>query len=438
MGPGAVLVGLAIGAGELVVWPILTARFGAGIAWGAMIGIVLQLVINLEVARYTLATGQSAYGAFAKLGRVWVPVFLTLNVLGWILPGWARTCAGAVKALAVGANGPGEPWLWTALTFVGVAAVMFGPKNVYQTIERITIGLVVVMLAGLLVIASQIADVEAIGALARGIFNVGFKPDALPLYELFSGVVFAGAGGTTNLVLAYYLINKDWGMGAHTSERGAGQALQFTDTNDNRRRWSRWQTLVRRDQVLFFWIMNSITILLFILSALVVLHAEGIVPSREMLLLQEAAILEKIWGSAGATLFMLVGICCLFSTQLTLLDGIARSAADLVDRIPSISGRWTYEIRYRVTAVAWMIVGVILTWAWGKLPPFMFLLSAGFFGGIAMAIYCPLLLIANRRLEPELCRPGPVASALFAAVSLVYVLFAACSIWVVGVKLFSA
>ena len=35
VGPGAVLVGLAVGAGELIVWPIMTARYGAAIALAA-------------------------------------------------------------------------------------------------------------------------------------------------------------------------------------------------------------------------------------------------------------------------------------------------------------------------------------------------------------------------------------------------------------------
>ena len=129
VGPGAVLVGLAIGAGELVVWPVMTARFGAGVAWAAVLGILLQLVINIEIGRYTLATGQSIYSAFARLGRGWVPVFLALNVFGWILPGWARACAGALKALVVGPEGPGQPWQWTAVTFVAVGLVMFGPPR---------------------------------------------------------------------------------------------------------------------------------------------------------------------------------------------------------------------------------------------------------------------------------------------------------------------
>jgi Mn2+/Fe2+ NRAMP family transporter len=184
VGPGAVLVGLAIGAGELIVWPITTARYGAGLAWAAMLGVALQLIINVEVGRYTLATGETSYAGFARLGRVWVPIFLMLNVLGWLLPAWARTCAGAVKALTVGADGPGEAWMWTALTFVFVAFVMFGPKNVYRTIERITLSLIALMLVGLVIIAVSVGTSDAAIELGRGIFNIGFKPPEMPAYEL--------------------------------------------------------------------------------------------------------------------------------------------------------------------------------------------------------------------------------------------------------------
>jgi hypothetical protein len=90
---------------------------------------------------------------------------------------------------------------------------------------------------------------------------------------------------------------------------------------------------------------------------------------------------------------------------------------------------------YRVISVAWMIAGTVLTWAWGTLPPIMFLLSAGFFGGIAMAVYCPLLLITNTRLLPEMCRPSLVGRALLAGVSIFYVVFAVTSIWVAASKL---
>lgn len=431
VGPGAVLVGLAIGAGELIVWPITTARFGASLTWAAMLGVALQLIINVEVGRYTLATGETSYAGFARLGRVWVPVFLALNVLGWLLPAWARTCAGAVKALTVGASGPGEPWMWTALTFLCAAAVLFGPSNVYRTIERITLALISVMLIGLVIIAISVGTSDAVIELARGIVNVGFKPAELPAYELFSAIVFAGAGGTTNLMFSYYLIGKGWGMAALSSERETNEsAYTIEPTDENRRRWRMWFSHARNDQIIFFWLMNSVTILLFIFSALTVLHAQGIVPSSEMLVLQEAAILSNSWGAPGATLFLIVGVACLFTTQLTLLDGVGRSCADLIHTNYASARKYSLTTWYHAIVIAWMIAGTVLTWAWGNLPPFMFLLSAGFFGGIAMAVYCPLLLITNTRLLPEMCRPSLIGRILLTGVSIFYVVFAVTSIWV--------
>ncbi len=435
-GPGAVLVGLAIGAGELVVWPVMTARFGADIAWAAMLGIALQLTINIELGRYTLATGETPYTAFSRLSRAWVPVFLALNVFGWILPGWARACGGALKALSVGVDGPGEPWVWTALTFVAVGAVMFGPRHVYRYIERIIIVLIAVMLVSLVVIAVKIGNADAVADLARGVGRFGYKPAELPTYELFSAIVFAGAGGTANLMFAYYLRDKGWGMGARIEEDTlAAVGFEMEDGETARARWRDWFSHMVKDQVLFFWITNSVTILLFIFAALVILFPRGIVPQREMLVLQEAVLLGELWGAPGLYLFLIVGIACLFSTQLTLLDGIARSCTDLIRNNYAWAARYSEKAWYRGTALTWMIVGTALTWAWGSLPPFMFLLSAGFFGGIAMAVYCPLIIYANNRLLPAACRPRASWRLVTGAVAAFYVTFAATSVWVIGARL---
>jgi hypothetical protein len=62
----------------------------------------------------------------------------------------------------------------------------------------------------------------------------------------------------------------------------------------------------------------------------------------------------------------------------------------------------------------------LLTWLWERLPAFLFLLSAGFFGGIAMAIYVPLTIVVNLRLLPPAMRPGPVRIAVMGAISAFY------------------
>ena len=43
IGPGVVMAGLAIGSGELILWPWITSVVGAQLLWAAAIGIFLHI-----------------------------------------------------------------------------------------------------------------------------------------------------------------------------------------------------------------------------------------------------------------------------------------------------------------------------------------------------------------------------------------------------------
>ncbi len=438
VGPGAVLVGLSIGAGELIVWPRVTAQYGAAMTWAAILGVFFQLWLNIELGRYTLATGESVYAGYRRVSHLFSWVFLGLNLVGWIVPGWARACGGALKVLAVGPDGPGSATAWTAVTFAAVAAVLFGPKRVYRSVERTVQVLVVVVTLGLIAIALTVADAQTWRTLAHGALNFPFKDPAMPGYELFSALVFAGAGGTANLFFCFYILDKGWGMGAlvpevinplraHSEESGNGAGnggFRIRDTADNQARWRAWIRHLTGDQILFFWFLNTFTIILFIVGALAVLHPRGIVPGSELLVWEEATILGSVWGGGGRTIFLLVGVACLFSTQLTIIDGVARSCTDILQGTFAWARERSTSDLYAKIAALWIAVGIGLTYAYEAIPPFLFLLSAGFFGGIAMAVYAPLTLWINIKLLPKPFRPGPVRVAILAAISLVYVVFA--------------
>ncbi|MBM4080904.1 MAG: hypothetical protein FJ278_14460, partial [Planctomycetes bacterium] len=117
VGPGAILVGLSIGSGELVMWPIIVAQYGGGMIWAAAFGVFVQLWVNIELGRYTLATGESVYTGYARVWRGFVPLFILLNVVGWILPGWAMDSGAALKVFLTGqgvnANSALDPAFWT-------------------------------------------------------------------------------------------------------------------------------------------------------------------------------------------------------------------------------------------------------------------------------------------------------------------------------------
>lgn len=427
-------MGLSIGAGELIVWPRVTAQYGASMTWAALLGVFIQLWLNIEIGRYTLATGESVYTGYARLSRLFPWVFLALNVTGWIIPGWARACGGALKVLMVGPDGWGSPTAWTVITFAGVAAVLFGPKSMYRSLERTVAILIVTMTLGLVSIAISVTDLETWQSLGRGMINIPFKDPNMPGYELFSAIVFAGAGGTANLFFSFYIRDKGWGMGAHLpavvnplrgrEEKAVDVGFRIRPTPGNLKRWKDWFRHLTLDQILFFWFLNTITILLFIVGALAVLHPRQLVPSQELLIWQEAKILEVGFGTLGRYLFLIVGVATLFSTQLTLVDGVARSCADILHANFRSARRTHLSTWYGRIAAAWMVCGIGLTYVYESIPPFVFLLSAGFFGGIAMAIYAPLTILINVRYLPASIRPTKARIAILSAVSAFYIAFA--------------
>src|SRR5918995_5178857 len=61
LGPAMILVALGVGMGESYMWPRLVLVFGPEIRWLFLIGVTLQAVVMLEMARYAMATGESIF-----------------------------------------------------------------------------------------------------------------------------------------------------------------------------------------------------------------------------------------------------------------------------------------------------------------------------------------------------------------------------------------
>jgi len=439
-GPGAILVGLSIGAGEIIVWPRIAAEYGASMVWAAVVGVFLQLWINFEVGRWTIATGESIYTGFARAWRGFAALFILFNILGWLAPGWGRASGLALKALLVGPAGFGSDTFWTALTFGLVALLLFGPKVIYQSVEKTVELLVVTITVGLLLVAIAVGTGDTWAELLRGVVHVGYKNPNMTVKAFFIALVFAGAGGTANLFYTFYLRDKRIGMGAWVPElrnplRGRVEKIpstgfRFPESEENVGRFRAWFDYVKKDQALFFGGLNSFTILLFIFGSLAVLHPAKIVPEQGSLIWDEAVILGTVWGQPGRILFLLVGVATLFSTQLALVDGVSRSISDILYvNLPAAQKRdlsWWYLL----VASVWMVAGCGITYFMEArgVSELGFLFNAAYMGGFAMAVYVPLTLYINYRFLPRPARPGPVCTAAMAVATAVYGGFAICSI----------
>ncbi|MCW8129183.1 MAG: Nramp family divalent metal transporter [Planctomycetota bacterium] len=446
-GPGAILVGLSIGAGEIIIWPRSVAEHGAGMIWAAVLGVFLQLWINFEVGRWTVATGETVFTGFARVWRGFAPVFILLTILGWIAPGWARASGNALKALIFSPEFAkdsfwGSDTCWTALTFGAVALLLFGPKVVYKSVEISIEVMVAIVTLGLIAVAVVVGTSSVWKELGAGLVNIPNVPEGVATKDFFILLVFAGAGGTANLFYTFYLRDKNIGMGAHIPAmpnllRGRHETIpstgfRYQDNAENGARFKSWFKYIVQDQLLFFWFLNSLTIMLFIFGSLAVLHPKGIVPGAGSLIWDEAQVLGEVWGAPGRVIFLMVGVATLFSTQLALVDGVARSIADIV--YTNFAGAQKRELSwwYAVIAGAWIVAGVGITFVmehWKGTSGLAFLTNAAFMGGIAMAVYVPLMLYMNLRYLPKSARPGPFCIVMMLVATCVYTGFAVYTIY---------
>src|SRR3989338_8444966 len=89
IGPSFIILALGLGSGEVILWPYLTANYGLGLAWGALLGISFQYFINLEIERYALVKGESVFVGLLRLYRRAPYWFIGSTFLGFGLPGIA-------------------------------------------------------------------------------------------------------------------------------------------------------------------------------------------------------------------------------------------------------------------------------------------------------------------------------------------------------------
>jgi hypothetical protein len=409
VGPSVILAGLSIGSGEFVLWPRLTAEFGFALFWGCWIGVTLQYFLNMEIERYTLATGESVVVGFFRLARWLAPVFLVCSVVPWIWPGWAT---GAATLLHFELGLPVTPTAVAGLVLCGLV-LSVGPV-VYRTVEVIQFALVAVIFAGGVALVIACVRGEHLVGLAQGALRVGHIPPGVDLPLLLGALAFAGAGGAVNLAQSNYIKDKGYGMGRWIGRitspfTGRDEAVSdigfaFAPGDAALARWQTWWRRTNAEHFLGFFVPCLASLALFALLAAALLPggtpAEGFGFIRD-----EAAELERRFGAIGRLLFFATGIAVLLSTELALIDAVSRVAADLTK--VSLLRRSKVSISQLYFAFVWGLIGfgVIVLLAGFDQPLFLLVLSAAL-NGIVMFLYSGLLLGLNLKSFRGPLRPG--------------------------------
>ena len=82
-----ILVGVGIASGEYILCPYITSQVGLVFLWAAIVGLLTQYFINMEVERYTLATGETAITGFQRLWKPFGLVMVACAIVPNMWPG---------------------------------------------------------------------------------------------------------------------------------------------------------------------------------------------------------------------------------------------------------------------------------------------------------------------------------------------------------------
>ncbi len=436
IGVGVIIIGMALGTGELIMWPHLVSKFGLGILWLALVGITLQYFINQEVARHTIATGESFFTTSARL-IYWSPLFwLGSAIILYIWPGWASTLGTILAELA--GFGNYQVWAWLSLGLV--LLLTFNGKSAYHMLELSLKIIVPVFITLLIIISFFNLSLADLGLALRGLINFGYIPEGIDLNILLGAIVFAGAGGMLNLCTSLWYRDKQMGMARYEGHitnpiSGKPEAIgiigsTFHPTKENMSKWRDWMKYVFIDQGIIFWLLGTIALVLLSVNAYVVLGEHGLVPEGQNLAILQAKIFSDHWGIAGAKIYLIMTYLMLFSVMWTVIDALTRIVTDIVHtnaRDGKLVRHFRWLERVSVHHLYYFLVTAIVFIQAILIPlnqPLTFLVASSVLGGLSMAIYTPLLLFLNNWRLPRELRPGLITNIFLVGASAFYIYFA--------------
>jgi hypothetical protein len=308
LGPGLLMGGAAIGGGEWLMGPAVTARYGGALMWLATLSILGQVVYNLEISRYTLYSGEPIFtGKFRTLPgpRFWLTAYLVLD-FGAVFPYLASNAAVPLSSVILGAlpNAKPEETPWASFDLLGqhldfsqafliqalafsiflasLLPLIFGGK-IYSALKAVMTFKIVTVFSFLLFLAVCFSTFSTWREIGTGFVKFGTVPiqgandavdnvflslwrgDGLPHVDfstiamLAAFAAIAGQGGLSNAPLSNYTRDQGWGMGYHVGAipsviGGRNIALShvgmvFDVTPESLPRWRRWYRHVMRDQL---------------------------------------------------------------------------------------------------------------------------------------------------------------------------------------------
>lgn len=415
IGPSFILLGLALGSGELILWPYLAANYGLGLLWGALLGVSLQYVLNTEVMRYTLVKGESIFLGFRRMGILITLWYIFSTFIPWSIPGFSSAASQILATLF-----PVLPEKIMAIgLFLFTGVILSLGSSLYKTMERFQKSVILFGLPLLFGIAFWIAKEIHWQEMAWGLAGRGdgwwFFPSGVSIVSFLGAFAYAGAGGNLNLAQSYYIKEKGFGMGKYAakvatlfskeSKPVSIDGYEFADTPENTALWKKWWRLVTLEHFLIFWVLGLVTILVLSVLARATVYGSEVQTGLSFLFAEATAIAGSM-GQTIATFFLLVAAVMLFSTQLGVLESSARIISENVLLIGYKKGKKVNMSKgFYIALWAQIFLGVVI-YSVGISEPRLLLTLSAILNAAAMMMSFVFVYVLNKKTLRKNLQPG--------------------------------
>jgi hypothetical protein len=456
LGPGLVMGASAIGGGEWLTGPLVTARYGGALLWLATLSILGQVIYNIEISRYTLYCGEPIFtGKFRTLPgpTFWLVMYLVLD-FGSILPYLASNAAVPLFAVIIGRLPDPQSdvvllkGLACTIFVLALVPLTFGGK-IYSTLKALMAFKLVTVMGFLMFLAVFYSTSSTWAEIGSGFVKfgtvpvrpVGESPGSAHVANVFTsyfsgaplppidfsmiGILAAmaaisGNGGLTNTSVSNYTRDQGWGMGRHVgaipsivgrhSFQLSHQGKVFHVTNRSFARWKGWVRHVQRDQFVIW--MPACFVGLALPSMLSVQFLpRGSVPDDKWLAAcmtadGVASAVGDRWGGTFWYLTLLCGFLVLGTSMAATADGVLRRWVDVF---------WTANTRLRkweTRRIGVFYFSMLCVYAAFGLAMLILVRGDSLLRGIgmiynfALGFSCWHALAINTTLLPRELRPG--------------------------------
>lgn len=317
LGPGLIITAAIVGSGELIVTPKLGSEEGFRLLWFIVVGCLVKVFVQIELARYAITRGRSTLEVLNEFPGPRL-------VVSWILWVWLAMYLSLVFQIAGMVGGAATIFSLAGLRLplpaiavaIGASCALLLIAGRYKLVERFSAVLVALFTLTTVgaVVALQSTPFAVTGAqLAEG-FTFQLPSNLVTAFGAF-GII--GVGASELIYYPYWCLEKGYG-------RHAGR-------DDGSRAWTErargWLRVMQVDAWVSFAIYTAATAAFYLLGA-AVLHGSGLTVANDSMIETLSHMYRESLGHASYYVFLVGAFVVLYSTIFCGTAGNARLFAD--------------------------------------------------------------------------------------------------------------